>query len=672
MLNWHAGGVLSCRGAEARAVNTTPDKKRLATIVALDMAGFSSRTETDEEAAIAAVAALRARVESAVTAHGGRIFSTAGDGFMLEFAAASEALRAVLDLLAHAPPGAPRIRVGVHVGEVAVAQNGDLLGHGVNVAARLEALAQPGMALISRAAADLVRGELHDRLVSRGRVALDKMDEVVEVLALDPSARPGHARRPRRRRAWITAALVGSTTMAVLAAVLFATGLVGTRRQSADDVNAVAREVMSQLVANASADPTLPDGAYAAVLALERSDTPADQTAIAFLRVGEIARAVATLEQFAADLERRGARVEAASAYARAANVAQFLDAQRTLRDARRAFDLEPTSLEGFEMVFMGLRLLEGAPAADAFAEAVIARQGGRTRLRAFARAIVALHTATVQGASIEVAQSAVAAMESDIQAFPDDDLLQAYAERVRGGAAMRRNDIRGALSHAAAARERFQRVPGHELNGQAVWIRALELSGDWDRAWSESRGFIEERERLGAPPSLYLMGAACFIGQNLDRLTEALPICSARARADRAETEKLLAIVAASEGRLEEARARLATSRRLRPYTDAYYASYEVDIYSLAGEFGPAEESLATFRRLTLEDPTLALSASGDLARQLRTLGMREVRARRTRQGCAMLAEAAQHYRNYGADAGVAAMEQAQREARCPAVTVH
>jgi hypothetical protein len=631
------------------------------------MAGFSSRTEADEKGAIAAVTALRERVGAIAAARGGRIFNTAGDGVMLEFPAASQALLAALDLLTQAPADAPPIRIGLHVGEVSVAGKGDLLGHGVNVAARLEALAQPGMALVSRAAADLVRGELHDQLVPRGRVTLDKMDETIDVLALDPAAKPGQARRPRRRRPWLAAALAGAVGSALLFAVLLATGVVGPKRQSSEDVNAVAREVMSQLVSNASASPTLPDGAYAAVLALERSNAPADQAALASLRVGEISRAVSTLEQFAADLERRGARAEAASAYARAANVAQFLDGQRTLRNARRAFDLEPSSLEGFEMVFMGLRLLEGAPAADAFADAVIARQNGRTRLRAFARTIVALHVATVQGAASDVARSAVAAMESDLRAFPTDDLLQAYGERVRGGAAMLRNDVRAALAHAEAARQRYRRVPGQELNGQTVWIRALELSGDWDRAWVESRAFIDERERLGAPPSLYLMGAACFIGQNLDRLAEAAPICSARARADRAETEKLLAMMAALDGRLEEARSRLAVSRQVRPYTDAFYASLEVDIYSLAGDFVAAEESLATFRRLTLDDPTLAMSASSDLARQLRTLAIREVKARRLRQGCAMFAEAMQLYRSYGAEPGVAAMERAQREARCP-----
>ena len=65
-------------------METSPDKKRIAIILALDMAGFSSRTETDEQGAVASVAALRARVAAAAAAHGGRIFNTAGDGIMLE------------------------------------------------------------------------------------------------------------------------------------------------------------------------------------------------------------------------------------------------------------------------------------------------------------------------------------------------------------------------------------------------------------------------------------------------------------------------------------------------------------------------------------------------------------------------------------------------------------
>src|SRR5690242_20731695 len=89
--------------------------RRLASIVAIDMAGYSRRTEADEQAAIEAVAALKARVADAVRAHGGRVFNTAGDGFMLEFPTASGALAAAEQIAAS---GDPPVRVGVHLGEV--------------------------------------------------------------------------------------------------------------------------------------------------------------------------------------------------------------------------------------------------------------------------------------------------------------------------------------------------------------------------------------------------------------------------------------------------------------------------------------------------------------------------------------------------------------------------
>ena len=72
---------------------TAPGRK-LASIVAVDVAGYSRRTEKDEAAAIKAVAGLRERIAASAAAHGGRVFNTAGDGFMLEFPTASGALAA--------------------------------------------------------------------------------------------------------------------------------------------------------------------------------------------------------------------------------------------------------------------------------------------------------------------------------------------------------------------------------------------------------------------------------------------------------------------------------------------------------------------------------------------------------------------------------------------------
>src|SRR5512144_870217 len=134
-----------------------PLVRRLTTIVALDVAGYSARTEADEARTTAQVAALRRVIEGIATAHGGRVFNTAGDGFMLEF---GSSLAAVTAAFALADTCEPRVRVGVHLGDVVVQPNGDLLGHGVNVAARLMAQAAPGAALVSGAVRGSIRGPI--------------------------------------------------------------------------------------------------------------------------------------------------------------------------------------------------------------------------------------------------------------------------------------------------------------------------------------------------------------------------------------------------------------------------------------------------------------------------------------------------------------------------------
>ncbi len=155
--------------------------RKLATIVALDVAGYSARTEADEARTTAEVAALRKVIERIAAKHGGRVFNTAGDGFMLEFGSSLAAVEAAFEL---AETCEPKVRVGVHLGDVAVQPNGDLLGHGVNVAARLMAQSQPGAALVSATVRQTIRGPLAERLVSRGLLKLDKMAETIEAFAL--------------------------------------------------------------------------------------------------------------------------------------------------------------------------------------------------------------------------------------------------------------------------------------------------------------------------------------------------------------------------------------------------------------------------------------------------------------------------------------------------------
>jgi TolB-like protein len=159
--------------------------RKLATIVALDVAGYSARTEADEAKTTAEIAALHKVIEGTAARHGGRVFSTAGDGFMLDFGSSLAAVEAALEL---AETCEPKVRIGVHLGDVVVQPNGDLLGHGVNVAARLMAKSSPGAVLISATVRQTIRGPIADRLQSRGVLKLDKMAETIEAFALTVAA----------------------------------------------------------------------------------------------------------------------------------------------------------------------------------------------------------------------------------------------------------------------------------------------------------------------------------------------------------------------------------------------------------------------------------------------------------------------------------------------------
>lgn len=124
-------------------------ERRLAAVLAADVVGFSRLVGIDEETTIARLAALRENVvDPAVSKFGGRIFKTTGDGFLIEFASVVDAMRCAVDIQrgmagSGSGPEGIELRIGVNLGDVIV-QGDDILGDGVNVAARLEGLADPG------------------------------------------------------------------------------------------------------------------------------------------------------------------------------------------------------------------------------------------------------------------------------------------------------------------------------------------------------------------------------------------------------------------------------------------------------------------------------------------------------------------------------------------------
>lgn len=186
---------------------------RLASIVAIDIVGFSTMSERDQRNAARKVENLRARIEQCATANGGRLFNTAGDGFMLEFGSAGSALGAIQDILDKRGKGEPPIRVGAHVGDVVVTATNDLLGHGVNVAARLQALAEPGTALVSAEFRSMARSSPTAAFQSKGRQPLDNIEQKVQTFEI-LSKRQKFA-RSARRFGW------GVGAVATLAVVIF-------------------------------------------------------------------------------------------------------------------------------------------------------------------------------------------------------------------------------------------------------------------------------------------------------------------------------------------------------------------------------------------------------------------------------------------------------------------
>src|SRR5262245_35861869 len=119
---------------------------RLAAIMATDVVGYSKLIQTDEAGTLAALSDIRTAIENQIGQYRGRIANTAGDSVLAEFASAVDAVgcaMAVQKLLAERSEtrGNLQVRIGIHMGDV-VSKNGDLFGTAVNIAARLEGVAQ--------------------------------------------------------------------------------------------------------------------------------------------------------------------------------------------------------------------------------------------------------------------------------------------------------------------------------------------------------------------------------------------------------------------------------------------------------------------------------------------------------------------------------------------------
>src|SRR6516165_7930197 len=144
--------IHSAHAVGSTALATGRVERRLAAILAADVAGYSRLMGADEEETLARLKALRREVaDPQIKEHRGRIVKTTGDGLLLEFASVVDAVRCAVEVqreMAERNTDVPpdrriEFRIGIHQGDVVV-EDGDIFGDGVNVAARLEGLAEPG------------------------------------------------------------------------------------------------------------------------------------------------------------------------------------------------------------------------------------------------------------------------------------------------------------------------------------------------------------------------------------------------------------------------------------------------------------------------------------------------------------------------------------------------
>src|SRR5438552_236329 len=172
---------------------TMNESRKLVAILAADVVGFSRLTSVDEDRTLARLRALRSDlIDPTIAVHMGRVIKRTGDGALVEFRSVVDAVRcatevqnAMVERNAGLPPERRiEFRIGIHLGDVVEESDGDLMGEGVNIAARLEGVAQPGAICLSEDAFRQVKSRLDLKIDDLGAIRLKNIIEPVRVYSL--------------------------------------------------------------------------------------------------------------------------------------------------------------------------------------------------------------------------------------------------------------------------------------------------------------------------------------------------------------------------------------------------------------------------------------------------------------------------------------------------------
>src|SRR6202041_2271159 len=187
------------------------ETRKIAAILAADVVGFSRMASADEDRTLARLRTLRLElIDPTIASQNGRVFKGTGDGAMVEFRSVVEAVRSAITIqnaMIERNVGIPAdqridFRIGIHLGDVVEESDGDLMGDGVNIAARLEGIAEPGAICLSEDAYRQVKGRLDLAVIDLGLTQLKNIAEPIRVYSLgvgDPAqAKPAQAKSPKK------------------------------------------------------------------------------------------------------------------------------------------------------------------------------------------------------------------------------------------------------------------------------------------------------------------------------------------------------------------------------------------------------------------------------------------------------------------------------------------
>src|SRR3984885_14003674 len=167
--------------------------RKIAAILVADVVGYSRLAGADEDRTLARLRGLRSDlIDPAIDAHHGRIVKRTGDGSLIEFRSVVDAVRCAIEVqngLVERNAGLPperriEFRVGIHLGDVVEESDGDLMGDGVNIAARLESIAKPGAICLSEDAYRQVKGRLDLAVTDLGSTQLKNIAEPIHAYSL--------------------------------------------------------------------------------------------------------------------------------------------------------------------------------------------------------------------------------------------------------------------------------------------------------------------------------------------------------------------------------------------------------------------------------------------------------------------------------------------------------